>query len=733
MKKLLLILFTLISLDVFSQLEVKEGSFIHKPNAVMDDKQDHYDGNDEPMALIKISTENINETERGRLAFRATNRSAQVQKKSLNGQIWLYISTSANELEIIHPDYSQIKYRLPETLCGFCTYEMTLEYKQPAQISEPETGILIVNSEPDEADVYVDGKHYGRTTTVVTNLGVGTHELKLQKEGYVPLTKNIVIQKGEELKLNETLQTISSQKNYLIVKADQPDARIYINDQLVNTGKASQQVYIGSTYTWRIECNMYHTESGTVTINERTIINKNLRPNFGYISVTTSPESDAKVYINGDYVGTSPIKSDKLKSGSHSVMVMKDMYKMKEQSFTVSDGQTTLANLYMEANFVNVTINTDTDADIYVDNQYKAKGRWNGKLSDGFHNFEARKANHKSSSKSLELVLGESKTITLDAPKPISGSIDVNTSPMGAEIYIDGKHYGQTPNYINEIIIGTHELKLEKQGCSPITRTITIRENETLSINEKLQTGKEISISTDQYGDKIYVDGSYLGSSPLTSNLSYGTHTIKAVRDGKEVTKTMTVSQYGGDNSVKLTFKQEINGHEYVDLGLSVKWATCNVGASKAEDYGNYYAWGETSTKSDYSSSNSVTYGKSFSDIKGDSRYDAARANWGGSWRLPTKKEYEELLNRCTWKWTTQNGVNGYRVTGPNGNSIFLPAGGYRNGSSLYDAGSYGFYWSSTPDESDSDSAYFLYFGSGNHSVDWSYRYDGQSVRPVTE
>ena len=176
-----------------------------------------------------------------------------------------------------------------------------------------------------------------------------------------------------------------------------------------------------------------------------------------------------------------------------------------------------------------------------------------------------------------------------------------------------------------------------------------------------------------------------------------------------------------------------VNGYEWVDLGLSVKWATCNVGANKPEAYGNYYAWGETSTKSDYSSSNSVTYGKSFSDIKGDSRYDAARANWGGSWRLPTKKEYEELKNKCTWKWTTQNGVNGYRVTGPNGNSIFLPAAGCRYGSSLNYAGSYGDYWSSTPSESNSGGACYLSFDSGGHGVNWDYRYSGRSVRPVTE
>ena len=113
-----------------------------------------------------------------------------------------------------------------------------------------------------------------------------------------------------------------------------------------------------------------------------------------------------------------------------------------------------------------------------------------------------------------------------------------------------------------------------------------------------------------------------------------------------------------------------------VDLGLpsGLKWATYNVGATTPEDYGNYYAWGETATKSEYTKQNSVTYRRQIYDISGNAQYDAARANWGSTWRMPTKAEIEELLIDCAWTRTTQNGVNGYRVTGPNDNSIFLPA-----------------------------------------------------------
>ena len=183
------------------------------------------------------------------------------------------------------------------------------------------------------------------------------------------------------------------------------------------------------------------------------------------------------------------------------------------------------------------------------------------------------------------------------------------------------------------------------------------------------------------------------------------------------------------------TLLDPVNGREYVDLGLSVKWATCNVGANAPEEYGDYFAWGETSPKEEYTEENSLTYGKQMSDISGNAQYDAATANWGGSWRMPTKAEQQELLNNCTWTWTTQNGVNGYNVEGPNGNSIFLPAAGYRYGSSLNYAGSRGYYWSSTPYGfvGGYDSAYGLAFDSSNLSMNGYYRYAGRSVRPILE
>ncbi len=213
--------------------------------------------------------------------------------------------------------------------------------------------------------------------------------------------------------------------------------------------------------------------------------------------------------------------------------------------------------------------------------------------------------------------------------------------------------------------------------------------------------------------------------------------------------------------------KVNSNGHDYVDLGLpsGLLWATCNVGATKPEEYGDYFAWGETepyyteghaqdnpcenwkSDKSGYNWSNykwcngsfcsqtkyctSSTYGKVDNKTVLDAADDAAAANWGGSWRMPTTEEQQELLNNCTWTWTSKNGVIGYNVVGPNGYSIFLPAAGYRLDSYLILAGSLGCYWSSSLSTSDSNFAYGLNFNSDSYG--YGYRYFGRSVRPVCQ
>ena len=229
--------------------------------------------------------------------------------------------------------------------------------------------------------------------------------------------------------------------------------------------------------------------------------------------------------------------------------------------------------------------------------------------------------------------------------------------------------------------------------------------------------------------DNKTLDGS--GTGPFTSHLTNLTHSttyyIRAYATNSEGTS------YGEQKYFTTLSDGMINGHQYVDLGLSsgLKWATCNVGADSPEEYGGYYAWGETETKAEYTQGNSVTFGQQLSDISGNAQYDAATANWGGTWRMPTKDEIRELIYNCSWTPETQNGVDGFKVTGNNGNYIFIPSSGYRDGSSLYIYGEC-YYWSSTPRQYGVEFANILYSDTEFQSEDVNYRYRGLTIRPVS-
>ena len=209
------------------------------------------------------------------------------------------------------------------------------------------------------------------------------------------------------------------------------------------------------------------------------------------------------------------------------------------------------------------------------------------------------------------------------------------------------------------------------------------------------------------------------------------------------------------DTNQSAVSNNENTAHEYVDLGLSIKWATCNVGADKPEDNGNLYAWGETEIKEQYSVRTSkwgsMAFLKKYNinseqgtvDNKTtlDLEDDVAHVTWGGNWRMPTKEEMDELHDNCTWEWTTLNGVNGYRVTskkqGYTDRSIFFPAAGYKaNG--FYEYGRNGNYWSRslmTDPYGDGsvicNTAACIRFNNNQANVGWEDRMAGLSVRPV--
>lgn len=368
--------------------------------------------------------------------------------------------------------------------------------------------------------------------------------------------------------------------------------------------------------------------------------------------------------------------------GTYSYRVQAPRHAVKSGTIVVNDPKNKhIVNISLEPQYVNAKFSVANRAEIWIDEQKRGTGSCTMELGYGTYLVECRLPGHKPSQQEIQIDKNSATgTITLTPPTPVYGSIDINSTPAEAEIWIDGKQVGTTPMFLSECLVGRHEILLKKSGYKDKKHILLVSEAQMSAVSESLEKGM-----------------------PLGA----------------------------------------------VDLGLpsGTLWADRNVGADSPEDYGDYFAWGETSTKSTYNwrthkwcqgNSTSMTkycnkssYGTKDNKTVLDLEDDAAYVNMGAEWRMPTYDEQKELINNCTWTWTRQKGTKGYKVTGPNGKSIFLPAAGYRYDSNLYYAGSNGDYCSSSLNESNPCYAWSLGFYWGGHNTNTNYRSPGLPVRAV--
>ena len=444
------------------------------------------------------------------------------------------------------------------------------------------------------------------------------------------------------------------------------------------------------------------TLRATPRVTQKRMLLFEISPADSKAQVTYKPEGESDYKVFGDgIVDEGGMVAERLELGVYHYRIISKNYHPSEGRIELSDApQKHTEKVTLRPNYGTLTLNAVDNADIYIDGEKAGTGQWSGILSPGNYNVECRLAAHKNSIKTVKVSEGDKLTVQLDAPTPITGTLSLTSSPLGATVSIDGKKCGTTPDDFVGQLIGTHKVTVSKSGYKSVSVDIEIKEGETTEQSVVLEKGAEdTSMSSD-----------------ITTTAASGI----------------------------------INGHEYVDLGLpsGLKWATCNVGASKPEEYGGYYAWGEIEEKSNYDRSTykwsnggtdkmtkycmSRKYGKVDNRIILDPEDDVAHVKWGGNWRMPTKTEMDELRNNCTWSWTIQNGVNGYMVTSKaNGNSIFLPAAGYHNGTRISYSGSFGYYWSSSLYDFSCSYAYYLNFYSGYYDRHYYDRSYGRTVRPV--
>ena len=343
--------------------------------------------------------------------------------------------------------------------------------------------------------------------------------------------------------------------------------------------------------------------------------------------------------------------SIRLSKGHHSYRVAAASY-LPESGVIEVESEKITKQINLKSALATLTVTSSSDAEIWVNDINKGTGKWTGTVEAGIYLVEARKPSHTTEKQEITLSQQEQRTVSLPSPEPLYGSLEVAGTPIESDVFIDGKHVGKIPIFLDKLLIGSHLLEVKKTGYAVRSENVIIKIGETSNINISLKTG---------------------------------------------------------------------GLHEFVDLGLSVKWATCNVGATKPEEYGDYFAWGETSTDYSYTidtyryangSPEKLTkyctrkqYGnKKFTDNKTilEIADDVAHIKWGEDWRMPTEQEVKELKDNCTWVKTTINDVQGYQVTsnmpGYTDRSIFLPLAGSRYDTKYQLVGSFGEYWSSSLD-----------------------------------
>ena len=473
-------------------------------------------------------------------------------------------------------------------------------------------------------------------------------------------------------------------------------------DQLINFKEVSDGIFDAfmaeGRYYFKVESRFYETWAQEVTVGKgMKELSVSLKPAYGLLEIHTVPEG-AEVFIDGQSMGVTPIqRSGMVAKGDHDLIYRKADYYVANQKISVKgDGSLqAVEQVTLKPQFGTVKLLCDdSEADLVVTDPsgkevFRGKSGSSAQLNSQLtYKLESSRPSHIPQSCGIvgPTIEGKTVEVKVDSPVPLYGELQISSNPSRAEVWVDGERAGTTI-FSKTLLTGRHKVELRKEGFEPLAFEVDIERDKTTQISKEMQK------------------------------------------------------------------PAEFGGEEYVDLGLSVKWASCNVGAASPEEYGDYFSWGDvpgegtsyynwedyiwtaSGTKEDEVQLDRYNTDpeKGFTDnltrlIRGN---DAAWSALGDGWRMPTRAEITELKDKCTWTWTTFKGVNGCRVTGPNGKSIFLPAAGYMAESS---GGSYeetGYIWASDLVVSNPLHASFLYFNNeGAHSSQTS-RYYGLSVRPV--
>ena len=567
------------------------------------------DPNGQTCALIKVET-----TQTG---FGFDTGVIQVVKTEQKiGEVWVYVQPRVKKITIMHQDYEPVR-----------------DYYFP-------TGAL------KEATVYL---------------------LKLRTAG-------------------APVQAASTQQHsgFLIINSEPQGAEVWLNNE--STGEVTpfrRKLAIGDEMPYRLSLPLYHDEAGMVTVDQpRKELQFALRPAFGSVTVTSTP-SGALVFLDEKQVGQTPLTLDRIASGSHSLRLQASQYAVERRNVSVADGQAANVAVTLAARFAEITVQAPQGAVVTVDGDRKGSGTLSWRQSEGLCDIVVSMAGHRDARRQLEVVAGRAQTVQL-TPQPIYGSASVDSDLMDAEIWIDGKQYGVTPNVVERLLVGSHTLVLKKSGYADLQQQFSVEEGKEASLSVKLPAGRSVQFTSEKPGMQIIVDGKKLGTTPLTAVVGIGHHSVSAMRGGDIIdVRDLDITSAGAPLTMAFRdFNQTftVNGVQFTMVEVGGGTFTMGATSEQGSD-----AWDEEKpahevTLSDYYIGQTevtqalweAVMGSNPSDSKGGN-LPVERVSWddcqvfiqklnqltGKQFRLPTEAE---------WEYAARGGrkSRGYKYAGGN-------------------------------------------------------------------
>lgn len=616
-----------------------------------------------PCARLKVKINRMTVAEIDQLKVKVVTNNAVMKTQTAQYDMGLIIEMTAKpntRFYFNHPEYGD-----SNEVC--LNLDANKEYYIEAYLNQLYS--IVVNSNVAEAEVYIDNVFKGYTDSsnslVIKDMLVGDHILKVVYGG-ISQEQKIVVNSGS-ISFRQDINTSASKPQFVVFSVVPQGAVLTIDGkyQTLYDGVCSI-VLPNGRYSYSVSAKNYHTQSDSFVVAgnkvEKQVI---LKPAFGWLQISGNSVEGASVFVDDEFVGKAPLTTQAIASGKHTLRIVKELYQPYVEQVVINDNSTTTVSANLAANYAIVQLKAD-NAEIWINGRKVGNSMWAGQLAPGTYLFESRKENHQNGVLSQNITIDVAQqSYTLPAPKPITGSMLIMTTPAMANVVIDGKMVGRTPIELNDVIIGKHLVTIAKEGYVGTTNEYLVQEGKTQSINITLQKGSaaqsSIPSSTPQQkvsAGKIYRVGDYYEGNGLKGVV------FDISADGRTA------------KIVNLHHKREFvvwcnSSSEYTKL----------IGANDLED-----------------GSKNMAVVKSRPNWQTNYPAFKACANLGPGWYLPAKNELHKLFKNQQ----TFDAVNKTLAA--------------KGGTLLPDAQKKGWFWSSTEDKyksSDSYSAHHLRVSDG--------------------